>query len=45
MLNKGPMIVQAIGTLDDILRRMETHRHKKTSLLRRLRAWSVEPPP
>ena len=44
MLNKGPMIVQAIGTLDDILKRMETHRHKKTSLLRQLRAWSIEPP-
>ena len=44
MLNKGPMIVAAIGTLDDILERMATHRHKKTSLLPRLRAWSDEPP-
>ena len=44
MLNKGPMIVAAIATLDDILARMATHRHKKTSLLRRLRAWSPEPP-
>jgi pyruvate kinase len=43
MLNKGPMIVAAIATLDDILARMATHRHKKTSLLRRLRAWSPEP--
>jgi pyruvate kinase len=43
MLNKGPMIVAAITTLDDILTRMATHRHKKTSLLRRLRAWSPEP--
>jgi pyruvate kinase len=42
MLNKGPMIVAAIATLDDILARMATHRHKKTSLLRRLRAWSPE---
>jgi pyruvate kinase len=40
MLNKGPMIVAAITTLDDILTRMATHRSKNTSLLRRLRAWS-----
>ena len=44
MLNKGPMIVEAITTLDDILERMETHRHKQTSLLRRLHAWGSEPP-
>jgi len=44
MLNKGPMILAAIATLDDILARMATHRHKKTSLLRRLHAWSSEPP-
>ena len=44
MLNKGPMILAAIATLDDILARMATHRHKKTSLLRRLHAWSAEPP-
>jgi pyruvate kinase len=44
MLNKGPMILAAIATLDDILARMATHRHKKTSLLRRLHAWSPEPP-
>ena len=43
MLNKGPMIVAAIATLDDILTRMASHRHKKTSLLRRLHAWSPEP--
>jgi len=43
MLNKGPMIVAAITTLDDILGRMETHRYKKTSLPRRLRAWAPEP--
>ncbi len=42
MLNKGPMIVAAIATLDDILARMASHRHKKTSLLRRLRAWTPE---
>ena len=44
MLNKGPMILAAIATLDDILTRMVTHRQKKTSLLRRLRAWSPESP-
>lgn len=43
MLNKGPMIVAAITALDDILGRMETHRDKKTSLLRRLRTWSRAP--
>jgi pyruvate kinase len=42
MLNKGPMILAAIATLDGILTRMATHRHKKTSLLRRLRAWAPE---
>ena len=44
MLNKGPMIVAAISTLDDILERMATHRHKNTSLLPQLRAWSDQPP-
>jgi pyruvate kinase len=44
MLNKGPMILAAIATLDDILARMATHRHKKTSLLRQLHAWSLQPP-
>jgi pyruvate kinase len=43
MLNKGPMIVAAIATLEDILERMATHRHKKTVLLRRLSAWSTGP--
>lgn len=43
MLNKGPRIVDAITTLDDILGRMASHRHKKTSLLRRLHAWSPDP--
>ncbi len=44
MLNKGPMILAAIATLDDILGRMASHRHKKTSLLRRLEAWSPAAP-
>lgn len=36
MLNKGPYIVEAVSFLRNILRRMENHRHKKRSLLRRL---------
>jgi len=39
MLNKGPMIIEAIHALDDILHRMETHQHKKRPLLRPLAAW------
>jgi pyruvate kinase len=37
MLNKGPHILEAVRTLDDILRRMSDHRRKKRALLRRLR--------
>jgi len=37
MLNKGPYVVEAVRTLDDILKRMETHQTKKRSMLRRLR--------
>jgi pyruvate kinase len=40
MLNKGPHIVETVGALDDILRRMSTHQQKKVPLLRRLRSWS-----
>jgi pyruvate kinase len=36
MLNKGPFIVQAVRTLDDILRRMQAHQDKKSSMLRPL---------
>jgi len=36
MLNKGPYIVDAVRVLDDILRRMERHQAKKSSLLRPL---------
>ena len=39
MLNKGPHIVDAIRTLDDILRRMQGHQAKKRPLLRALGAW------
>jgi pyruvate kinase len=42
MLNKGPFIIDAIRTLDDILRRMAGHQAKKKSLLRALRAWRKE---
>jgi pyruvate kinase len=37
MLNKGPHIVQAVHTLDNILHRMENHQTKKQSMLRELR--------
>ncbi len=36
MLNKGPFIVEALQTLDDILCRMQSHQDKKTAMLRRL---------
>lgn len=37
MLNKGPFVIDAISTLDDILGRMKEHQSKKRSLLRALR--------
>lgn len=40
MLNKGPHVVEAVTSLDDIIRRMETHQSKKTPLLRPLRVAS-----
>ena len=40
MLNKGPFIIDAIRTLDDILRRMGSHQEKKRSLMWALHAWS-----
>jgi pyruvate kinase len=36
MLNKGPHILAAIKMLDNILRRMQDHQHKKTPKLRKL---------
>jgi pyruvate kinase len=36
MLNKGPHIISAIETLDDILQRMQTHHIKKQAMLRKL---------
>jgi len=41
MLNKGPHILEAMQTLDDILRRMQAHQSKKRSLLRALKSWDV----
>jgi len=37
MLNKGPHIAEAVRVLDDILKRMEAHQSKKSSMLRALR--------
>ena len=37
MLNKGPHILAAIRTLDNILRRMKAHQFKKTARMRKLR--------
>jgi len=36
MLNKGPQIVEAVEMLDNILQRMQNHRRKKRSMLRKL---------
>jgi pyruvate kinase len=36
MLNKGPHIVEAVRTLDDILQRMQGHHNKKRSVMRQL---------
>jgi pyruvate kinase len=41
MLNKGPYVVQAVATLDDILRRMQAHMTKKTALLRPLQSFHL----
>ena len=37
MLNKGPHILSAVRTLDNILRRMQMHQAKKRAMLRELR--------
>jgi pyruvate kinase len=39
MLNKGPHVLDAIRTLDDILRRMQAHQSKKRPLMRALRSF------
>jgi pyruvate kinase len=43
MLNKGPHVVAAMATLQDIHGRMHDHQDKKRALLRRLRAWDDLP--
>jgi pyruvate kinase len=40
MLNKGPFIHEGIVVLDNVLRRMETHKHKRSTQLRPLKAWA-----
>lgn len=40
MLNNGPYITDAIGTLDSILTRTQDHQNKKRSMLRQLIAWN-----
>ncbi len=45
MLNKGPHIVDAIGTLDDILTRLQSHQSKKRPLLRALKSWRTPDQP
>lgn len=39
MLNKGPHILEAVATLDDLLTRMQAHQSKKTPQLRALHSW------
>jgi len=41
MLNKGPYIVTAVRILDDILRSMQSHQEKKSSMLRKLHVASA----
>jgi pyruvate kinase len=43
MLNKGPHILDAMRTLDDVLRRMQDHQSKKRPLLRALKSWNRVP--
>jgi len=40
MLNKGPHQVEAIAFLDEVLRRMDRHQHKKSPRLGPLQSWS-----
>ncbi|WP_224744106.1 pyruvate kinase [Pontibacter aquaedesilientis] len=44
MLNKGAFVLRAIELLDDILKRMQEHQHKKTSMLRLLHVSELELP-
>lgn len=40
MLNKGPHQVRAVEFLDDVLRRMDRHQHKKSPRLAPLASWA-----
>jgi pyruvate kinase len=44
MLNKGPNVLRAVETLDQLLRRMSEHQIKKTPTLRALHSWSEDHP-
>ena len=41
MLNKGPYLLDAIKMLSEILERMESHQHKKSPVLRKLKICDV----
>lgn len=41
MLNKGAHILEAMRTLDDVLRRMQSHQAKKRPLMRALKSWNL----
>jgi pyruvate kinase len=42
MLNKGTYILKSIAMLDDIMKRMQQHQYKKTSLLRMLHVSEID---
>ncbi|WP_210716627.1 pyruvate kinase [Amycolatopsis acididurans] len=44
LLDEGPHVVEALDTLDGILRRMADRRGRKNALLRRLRSWQAGQP-
>ena len=43
MLNKGPHVLSAVRVLGDILQRMQAHKTKRRSLLRKLRLAKARP--
>jgi pyruvate kinase len=43
MVNKGPHVLEAVALLDEVLTRMQAHRHKKTAGLRALYSWRPNP--
>jgi pyruvate kinase len=42
MLNKGVFMPQAVRFLDNVLRRMKLHQHKKTAMLRQLKVMTAK---